>query len=319
MGALDDIRRKLLGRSGNDDDDDIFGGMPRGGSSSSSGDDRRQPSTRSPLGVPEGYRTPYTRGGLTSARGAEVWAGAGRGHGTIGAKLPLYYDGDQLRPSMSDPASIGRLQASLAAAGLLEDFRFGVWDKNSQDAYADLLSEANAAGVTWEAQLRNRAASFDFGGGGSSRSGGGGGGGGRWTFDENGEPIFIPDQYVAPPLTLRTTNRDDLVRALRTGIIEKMGVGWNQQQIGELADLYIQKEIQAQQDAYNQQVAIERQAFEQGEGSVSGQVITEATVPSPETFLENELKTRDPIGYQVGTAITDVIPQFAQMLEGWGR
>jgi hypothetical protein len=282
-------------------------------------DEREQRANRpSPIAVPDDYSVPYVRGGESlrgmSARGAEAWAGS------MGQQRPRYRDGDQFRPASLDPASIGRLQASMAAAGLLTDFRYGVWDNDSRKAYEALLGEANAAGLTAEAALRQRAAGIDFGGGGGrsgSDSGGGGGGGGHWEFDENGEPVFIADQYVPPPLELKRTNRDDLVRAIRTGVIDTMGAGWNSAQVGELADLYLQREEAIQREAYNRRVSIERTAFSQGESAVAGMTFEEPTLEDPETFLQNELKRRDPAGYQVGGLVNDAMPAFVNALKGW--
>jgi hypothetical protein len=294
-------------RSGGGDD-----GMPQwGGTAGEPG---------APIGVPEDYTAPYVRDmtGM-SARAGEGWAAGSGGHGSIHQRRPIYNEGDQWRPASLDPAGIGRLQASLAAAGLLTDFRYGVWDSASIKAYEELLGEANAAGITAEAAMRQRAAGIDFGGGsGGGRDGGGGGGGGHWGFDENGEPVFIPDQYVPPPLELKRTNRDDLIRAIRTGVIDTMGTGWSQQQVGELADLYLQREEQIQRDAYNRRIGLERTAFEQGESAVAGAVIEEPTMEEPETFLENELRRRDPVGVQAAGVVNDSMPAFIQALRGWG-
>ena len=274
-----------------------------------------------PIGVPENYRVPSVVSGRP-AQTADALARHGEtgfGQGSVIQRRPIYNEGAQYRPASLDPAGIGRLQASLAAAGLLTDFRYGVWDAKSVKAYEQLLGEANAAGITAEAAMRNRAAGIDFGGGsrGGGGEGGGSGGGGHWEFDENGEPVFIEDQYVPPPLELKRTNRDDLIRAIRTGVIDTMGTGWNSQQVGELADLYLQREEQIQRQAYGQRVALERTAFEQGEGAIAGAVIEQPTMEDPETFLQNELMRRDPAGYQVGGLINDAMPAFVNALKGW--
>ncbi len=309
------------------DDEDVFGGGPPTGGGGSQGGEIRP----TPLGVPAdrmengqlvpGYRTPrpITTRPAQTADAMASHAQAGHRVGAVLSQKPLYFEGDQLRPASTSPAEIGRLQASLAAAGLLDRFTYGVWDKPSQDAYAALLSESNVAGVTWDAQLRNRASTFEFNGsngtGSDSRSGSGGGGG-HWEFDENGEPVFVPEQYQPPPLQLRTTNKDDLRRVFRSSVIEKMGQGWSQSQIDELVDAYNWQELKVQGDAYQQQVDAERRAFETG--STAGPPLTEVSMASPEAFAEAELRRRDPTGLAVGNAVTDVIPQFASLMRGWG-
>lgn len=272
---------------------------------------RSDSETDGPLGVPDGYSTPYVRDvtGM-SPRGAEGWSAAGAGTGSIGQRRPAYYEDDVLRPATLDPGSIGQLQGALAASGLLGDFRYGIWDDASQDAYRSLLSEANAAGLSAQAMLQHRASSVDMPGAGSEN------GRGHWEMDESGNPVFVEDPYVAPPLELRTTNKADLARVFRAAVIDKMGEGWSQEQINELVDAYNWREIQVQTDAYNQQVAVERGDFEGTRGG-GGEVITAETAPSPEAFLESELMRRDPEGVQAGQLINEVIPQFMSMMGGW--
>jgi len=260
-----------------------------------------------PLGVPEGYTTPIVRGPEPqgSADSAAQRAKAGLGPGTIGKRGPSYFDGDQYRPASLDPASIGKLQASLAAAGLLEDFRYGVWDKASQDAYASLLGEANASGLSAEAALQQRAQGVSIN---QSGSGSGSGGGGHWEFDENGEPFFVEDPFVPPPLQVKTTNKDDLRRVFRSAVIEKLGEGWSQAQIDELVDSYNWKELAVQTDAYSQEVGRLEDEF-YGRTPTSNQ-ITSVSPPSPETFVEDEMRRRDPVGFQAGQITQEFAPQF---------
>jgi len=271
-----------------------------------------------PLGVPEGYTTPIVRGPEPqgTADSAAQRAKAGLGPGTIGKRGPSYFEGDQFRPASLDPASIGKLQASLAAAGLLEDFRYGVWDKPSQDAYEALLGEANAAGLSAEAQMRQRAQGISIDQSGSGGSGSGGkGGGGHWEFDENGEPYFVEDPFIPPPLQVKTTNKDDLRRVFRTAVIEKLGQGWSQAQIDEIVDAYNWKELAVQTDAYSQEVARLEDEF-YGRAPRSNQ-ITSVSAPDPETFVEDEMRRRDPVGFQAGQITQDFAPQFMNAIKGW--
>lgn len=269
------------------------------GSGSSSGS-----TTRKPIGVPEDYTSPFTRGGNYSARGAEVWAEAGRPHGSIGARPPMYWEGDEYAPGRLSPDAIADLQANLASAGLLTDrFRYGVFDEATRNAYAQLLGEANSAGVPFRELLAQRQQSITMGG----DTGMG--------FDENGNPIMAP--YQAPPLEIKTTNKDDLRRAFRTSIIDTIGEGWSQAQINEMVDAYNWQEIKVQKDAYDQITALERSEYEGTRDPAGGEMITEVSVPDPNTFLEQEMIRRDPQGYQAGRVVQDFVPAFMQMMQGW--
>jgi hypothetical protein len=82
-------------------------------------------------------------------------------------------------------------------------------------------------------------------------------------------------------------------------------------------DGYNWQEIKVQKDAYDQQVALERTAFDQGEGAVSGQTISSVSMESPDTFVDRQMRERDPVGYQVGGVIHESLPALAEMLGGW--
>jgi len=294
----------------------VGGGRPTYGGSSSS------PDSREPLGVPEDYTVPYTRDmtGM-SARAGEGWAAGTGGHGSIQERGPRYFDGDEYTPAGLGPVGIGELQEHMAVAGLLGDgWRYGIWDDTTASAYKAVLTEANAMGYTASQVIQMRQQSATFGGtGGSGGAGGGSGGrGGSWQLDENGEPVFIEEAYVPPPLELRTTNKQDLARAFRQAVIDTMGEGWSQAQIAEMVDAYGWKEIQVQKEAYDQQVAAERAAFE-GTPLPEGSVISTVDVPSPDTFLEDELMRRDPVGFQSGKLVNEALPEFFNMMSGWSR
>jgi len=303
------VRSRSRSRGGDDSDMPVY--RPGQGQSKAGTSERDRPK---PLGVPEGYMAPYTRGPEPqgTADSAAQRAKAGLGPGTIGKRGPSYFDGDQYRPASLDPASIGKLQASLAAAGLLEDFRYGVWDEASQDAYASLLGEANASGLSAEAALQRRAQGVSIN---QSGSGSGGGGSGHWEFDENGEPFFVEDPFVPPPLQVKTTNKDDLRRVFRSAVIEKLGQGWSQAQIDELVDSYNWKELAVQTDAYSQEVGRLEDEF-YGRAPRSNQ-ITSVSPPSPETFVETEMQRRDPVGFQAGQITQEFAPAFMNAIKGW--
>lgn len=88
-----------------------------------------------PLGVPE-----FTMGpdGQPVPFAAEV-GGA--------AIPPTFFDGDELRPTTLPPGQVARLQEILNELGMLDEYRRGIWDPNSQKAYKQVLEYANAAGI----------------------------------------------------------------------------------------------------------------------------------------------------------------------------
>lgn len=267
-----------------------------------------------PLGVPEGYTTPYVRDmtGM-SPRAAEGWAAGSGGHGSVQERQPRYFEGDEWRPAGLGPDAIGELQQHMAASGLLSGrWRYGIWDENTAEAYKSVLTEANAMGLTAEAVIRLRGQSPGFGSSDEDGSGGGG-----WQYDENGNPVFVGEQYVPPPLELKTTNKDDLRSVFRRSVIDTLGQGWSQAQIDELVDAYNWEEVRVQREAYDRQVAIERAEFEGTRDPAGGEVISTVDVASPEAFLENEMIRRDPEGYKAGRLVNDAIPAFFAAVKGW--
>lgn len=230
---------------------------------------------------------------------------------------PRYRDGDEWKPANlpGGPEAIAELQRQLVNAGYLSGrFQLGRWDPPSVAAYKDLLSEANASGLDAETALRRFGTGpvLNAGRGGGGSGGGGVGGGQIVGFDENGNPIYAP--FQAPPLELKTTNKDDLRRVFRQAVIDKLGEGWDQAKINELVDAYNWKEIQVQKGAYDQQVAAMRADYE---GTQGPDVISSVDVPSPETFLDTQLQERDPVGYQAGQITQDLIPSVLGNLRGW--
>lgn len=248
-----------------------------------------------------------------------------QGHTETIAVAPRYYDGDEWRPANIGSTGIKALQRAMATAGLLnDDFRWGRWTQESAKAYAQVLGYANARGITDQMALSEliNSPQIPIGGGGGGGTGGGGtggtGGGGRGLvgFDENGEPIY--GGYVAPPLEIKTTNPDDLRAIMRKAIIDIKGEGWSQDQINELVDAYNWQEIRVQKEAYDQQVALQRAQFEGGDAAIAGSTTIQPTLASPETFVENELRRRDPVGTQAGQVVNQALPAFMDMIGRWG-
>lgn len=260
-------------------------------------------------------RSPESFRGM-SANAIEGWSAQGSGPGSVRDQGVRYFDGDEWRPASLGPAGVGSLQEMMAAAGILtDDFRYGVWDEASRNAYKNVLAEANGMGLTADQIIRLRGQSATMPGAGGSGSGSGGGG--SWQFDENGNPVFVPEQYQAPPLELRTSNKDDLRRVFREAIIEQMGEGWSKAQIDELVDAYNWEEIRVQKDAYDQAIAMDRAQFEGTAPAGGGGVVSSVEVASPETFLENQLMERDPEGFRAGQVVNEAIPNFLAALDGW--
>lgn len=273
--------------------------------------------TEGPFGVPKDYKAKvrlqdlpgyYPHGFSYSRRQYGRGANPTDDRREIG---PRYESGDEWEPAQLGGASVVELQRALINAGLLTEFSLGKWDWRSAGAYKRVLEYANASGLTAQMALTQMANSPNVQIGGSDASG-------RTIIgiDEDGNPIF--SQYAAPPLELKTTNRDDLRTLIRNLSIKQFGKAWTTAQVDELVDAYNWKEIQVQKDAYDQQVALERTAFEQGDAAVAGQIVMQPSIASPEAFAETEFRRRDPTGAQVGDIVTDVLPMLEQALAGWG-
>jgi hypothetical protein len=205
----------------------------------------------------------------------------------------------------------------LLIAGYLrpdDDFTWGRWDPTTMDAYGTLLSEANMSGMTADAQLREAAMGV------RSDQGPEGSGRGHWEVDpETGQPAWVEDPFVAPPLQVRTTNKDELRAVYRSAVRDKLGAGWSDAQINELVDAYNWKEIALQADAYRQEVGrLEQEWQAEGGGPApTTQVISEVSAPSPEAFLDTELRRRDPAGYAAGQIGNEFAPAFFDALGGY--
>ena len=324
--ALRRIRRRLgvgpAAGGGGSARDRVNQGAPRGGSRTDEERDNARTRSREPLGVPRGYTVmaPRSQESLRgmSARGAEAWSG-------LHAQGPRYFDGDEFKPSNEGFDAIIEKQRALAIAGYLDpndpDLRWGKWDSTTRSAYRALLEEANGSGMTADAMLQESAMSFanpGGGGGGGAGGGGGGGRGGSWEIDPNtGELVFVEEQYVAPPLPLRTTSKDDLRAVFRKAVIGSLGQGWDESRINELVDSYNWMEIKVQKDAYDKQVAIERADFEGGRAGQGGETIHTVDMASPEAFLEQQMIERDPEKYKAGRIVNDAVPAFMSAMKGW--
>lgn len=304
----------------------LGGGTPSGGGGGSGAllaggpppattpDQQRQDQGPKPLGVPRDYRVPsvVTERPAQTADSIARHAEAGLGQGAVVSRGPRYYDGAQWTPAAASPQSVAQIQRAMATAGLLSDFTLGVWDSKTADAYAEVLTYANASGLDDQTALQQmvEAPRIDMG------QGSGSGGGRRIVgFNPDGSPIY--SEYVAPPLEIKPTNRDDLKRMFRSLTAEKLGVGWTDEQLNELVDGYNWQEVRVARQNYDQQVAMERTAFNEGPQAVAGQTFTTEQAPSPETFAENQLIARDPTGYQAAQVGLNSVDMFEQALGKW--
>jgi hypothetical protein len=154
--------------------------------------------------------------------------------------------------------------------------------------------------------------SLRFGGGGED----GEGGGGHWEFDENGNPVFVPDQFVAPEaLPVRLPSRDDMRALTRGVVVDKLGQGWSGEQIDEFVDNYYAYAQSQAQTAYNQEVERQRTAFESGQPTSN--VNVELDMTSPEVALDESLRRDEPDAYAAGQIANDFAPAFFQALGGY--
>lgn len=299
--------------------EDLIEGHTAGGGSRQAQDEaeRSQREQRNyPVGVRAGYTVSRPRGSISPF---DVVAGrASHGGRTDPVEIgPRYFEDDVMKPSGSGRDSIIGKQQALLIAGYLaptDDFVWGRWDPTTAGAYATLLTEANASGLTADAMLREAAMGV------RSNQGPEGSGPGHWETDPNtGEMTFIEDPFVPPPLRVRTTNKDELRTVFRAAVRDRLGQGWSDAEINELVDAYNWKEIGLQAEAYRSEVDRLEQEFmmEGGGPAPTTQVISEVNAPSPEAFIETELRERDPAGFAAGEIGNEFAPAFFDALGGF--
>lgn len=234
------------------------------------------------LGVPEGYTV--TRGPSPAVSG-DSRAEALRRRGMIPAPAghrwtptevePRYTERDIYTPVQMSPGALMELQRRMAAAGLLtEGYRAGLFDEPTRKAYEALLSYANQYGVS-DDEMLNMLLSHP---GAEGPDGGAGGGAGGMGLEP--EP---------PPLVHRLPNREDLRRSFRDLTIQLTGEGWSRDEIDPLIDTYYQRLRDEQRNLHN--ITLANQGFD-SEFSEGGE-FTEA--PSPEAFVEAQIRNRDPL------------------------
>lgn len=178
-------------------------------------------STRAPIGVPEDY-TAVIENPVLQDRTSSPTAVEAAARDRFIERAPRYFEGDEFKPAQLGPASIAELQRQMVEAGLLTDsFRLGVWDSATVAAYRDLLSYANASGLTdRQALLRYRA----------------------------GEQVGEPERA---PLVIQQSNPEELRRVFRQAVIETLGVGWDRGRIDQAVQAYMAEEARVQREAYD--------------------------------------------------------------------
>ncbi|NIX39115.1 MAG: hypothetical protein GWN06_07800, partial [Gemmatimonadetes bacterium] len=137
--------------------------LEAGGGREATSPERYRAAVRDPLGVEPNYRVVKTAPGepLSARTRSQVLSGFPELKETLDAgpvprvwaQKPRYFRDDEWKPASWGSEAIIALQRALAVAGYLDLDSMpplGRWDPTSRNAYADLLAEANAAGLTAE-------------------------------------------------------------------------------------------------------------------------------------------------------------------------
>lgn len=238
-----------------------------------------------PIGVPylvwNAATGQYERwGAVTPSTTQGMYAPQG-GHGPESARttggpqfqLPRYYQGAELMPANWDPNRIADLQRTMVAAGLIPktaNLHIGRWDDVSQQGFAGLLAYANSSGLEWTDALK------------------------QYGMADQTNPTG------QAPLTVRTSNPDDLRKVFRQTWIDTIGTGVDSATIDQMVAAYQGVEASAQQQAYNQ--------------AATGGTVADA--PSAQTYAETQARAANPVGAQEHDAL-GFIGQFKQIIGGW--
>lgn len=177
-----------------------------------------------PIGVPQGYRAPY-RGQRYNApvlNAGELAMDTGQPPSYIEAR---YDDSDLFRFASMSPEAIAQLQGALMQAGLLDEFRRGVWDKGTASAMEQILGHANQAGLEWQdaldAFLNGEAEKVSLKG--------------------SSGPVFVA----------RLQNPDDVKKALTQGLYNALGGRYiDDTQLQQMVDAYQAQDVASQQRAF---------------------------------------------------------------------
>lgn len=218
-------------------------------------------------------------------------------------KLERYISSQVSLLGMMGPGQLASLQDELAAVGLLSgNYVRGGPDASTKSAFEELLGIANQMRTSWR-QALNRLLNQMTPEMARSRG---------FRIDENGNLVPAEEQFVPPALQLQLPNKKDVDALMRRTSVDLLGQGWDQRTIDAASNAFISEVKRLQTDAYNQMVERERQLFETGTTNINQ--ITEIQAPSPETFAEEQVKQRDPMGYQTNTGMELLM----DLIGAWG-
>jgi hypothetical protein len=178
-------------------------------------------------------------------------------------RVPQYYEGDEFSLISGlglSPEAIAAVQARMAEARIMpKDYRIGVWDPDSVDAFKMVLGYANQTTQDWQKALEdlvNGAASLPTGGGGPKG------------------PVF----------TAHLSNPDDIKKAFKDVTYQLMGGQFaDPAQADAFVNTFQTQELNAQRASFNAQVG-------------GGGEVVEA--PNIATSAETELEATDLAGIQ---------------------
>jgi hypothetical protein len=207
------------------------------------------------------------------------------------SRLSRYFDGDEALPASLAPHNIAALQRMLVEANLLDNPRWGFWDAASQEAYKTALHEANRSDTDIQTLLT--------------------------TYQEAaavGE-LEAKGPFQAPALQIRQHNKDDLRSLFRDAAVKLTGMGWSHEDVERAVNAFVAEETRIQTDAQTQMIERDRQLYETGSTDINQ--ITEVDIRSPELFIEDEARRRDPGGFRATQVAEDYAPAFFDALGGF--
>jgi hypothetical protein len=217
-------------------------------------------------------------GGNTGASGTTDYIGfpantatlTGIGGSTTTHPQPLYAQGSQWLPVRENatPQDISQLQDQMVKAGLLTtDYRAGVWDAPSMQAFTQVLGAANAAGSTWQQALTNYTNGTPM----------------VWDAKTNSYVKGTPGTaQTKAPLVTRYTNPDDLASVANEVATSKIG------------RMFTPDEMQRFVKAYHDTEATESAGQSSASGPGGGGYTAAA---SPQTAAATFAQQTDPTAY----------------------
>jgi len=189
--------------------------------------------TKSPVGVPSGFKTPTPHYDPGRAQFRTSRGGPGQYvPGSAMTKQPLYSSGDEWKLlGGKSPEEIAQVQAALVRIGVLKEggFQPGVMDKKTAAGFRDILGEANATGRQWRAVLTER----------------------TQMADATGYDPSAGSGSERAPLTIELTNPDDIKGKLDQDSPDLIGRGFSDAEKAAFVADYQGQETSAQTQAYN--------------------------------------------------------------------